>query len=111
MELINNEEDEKMHMTTMVSCLARLQVDGFIVQFKAVPHGLLSLSSQKTFTPDQVKIAHYFRFEGESDPSDSAILYAIEAWDGEKGTLVDGYGKESDGNTAAFINQVAEMNK
>ncbi len=111
MELTNMEEDEKMHMTTMVSCLARMQADGYSSQFKAVAQGLLSLSTQKTFTPDQVKITHYFRFEGESDPSDSAILYVIDAWDGEKGTLVDGYGTESDGHTTTFIKQVEEMHK
>ncbi len=109
----NTEMDniEKLHMTTLVSCINRLEGAGYVTQFKALPEGLMSLTTQKTFNPAQVRIVHFFRFEGESDPSDSAILYAIEAWDGEKGTLVDGYGKESDLHTTAFINQVNEMQK
>ena len=111
MENTEIENLEKAHMTTLVSCLKRLDAEGFVTQFKAMPEGLMSLTSQKTFHPGQVKIVHFFRFEGESDPSDSSILYAIEAWDGEKGTLVDGYGKESDPHISAFINQVNEITK
>ena len=111
MENTETELLDKAHMTTLVSCINKLEAAGYLTQFKAMPEGLLSLTTQKTFHPGQVKIVHYFRFEGESDPGDSAILYAIEAWDGEKGTLVDGYGKESDPQISVFINQIAEMQK
>ena len=33
-----------------------------------------------------------YRFEGESDPSDSSILYVMEANDGSIGYSVDAYG-------------------
>ena len=111
MENTELENLEKEHMTTLVSCINKLEQAGYVTQFKAMPEGLMSLTSQKTFTPAQVKIVHFFRFEGESDPSDSSILYALEAWDGEKGTLVEGYGKESDLHITAFIKQVNEMQK
>lgn len=102
---------DKVHMTTLVSCINRLQTTGYTTQFKAVPEGLLSLTTHKVYDPGQVKIIQFFRFEGESDPSDSSILYAIEAWDGEQGTLVDGYGKESDSHVSTFIKQVEDMTK
>jgi hypothetical protein len=69
------------------------------------------LATQKIFQPDQVKIAHFYRFEGESDTSDSAILYAIEVSDGEKGTLVDGYGTESDVLITNFMQAVEQIHK
>ena len=111
--MVNTELEnlDKAHMTTLVSCINKLEAIGYITQFKAMPEGLMSLLTQKTFHPGQVRIAHFFRFEGESDPSDSSILYAIEAWDGEKGTLVDGYGTESDPHISIFIKQVNEMQK
>ncbi len=33
-----------------------------------------------------------FRFEGDSDPSDSSVLYIIEAKDGLIGYSIDAYG-------------------
>ncbi len=104
-------EHEKVHMKSLVSCLTFLQKQGFETQFKVIPEGILSLKTDKTFHPSQIRIVHYYRFEGESDPSDSSILYAIEALDGEKGTLVDGYGTESDGLVTAFMHEVNEINK
>ena len=111
METAIEEINDKAHMNTLVSCLNNLQKDGYSTQFKATAEGLLSLATQKTFHPGQVKIAKFYRFEGESDPSDSSILYAIEAWDGEKGTLVDGYGRESDPQVSLFLQQVEEIHK
>ena len=69
------------------------------------------MSTQKHFKPGQVEIKHFYRFEGESDPADSSIVYAIETKTGEKGTLVDSYGLESDPHVARFIKEVEEIKK
>ncbi len=107
----NIESAEKVHMNTLVSCINKLQTSGYVSQFQAGKNGLLSLTTQKTFQPEQVRIIHFYRFEGESDPSDSSILFAIEAFDGEKGTLVDGYGPESDSLITNFMRKVEEIHK
>ncbi|WP_315824238.1 hypothetical protein [Paraflavitalea speifideaquila] len=39
-----------------------------------------------------MKIIRTFRFEGESNPDDSSILYVIEANDGLIGYSLDSYG-------------------
>jgi len=42
-------------------------------------------------------VQHMFRFEGESDPGDEMVVFAIrDADDGLKGTLVSGYGPAAD---------------
>lgn len=69
---------EKIYMETLVASLKNLDQLGFITQFKVVDEGLKSLLSLKVFQPEEVKIVHFYRFEGESSPSDSAILNAIE---------------------------------
>jgi hypothetical protein len=98
-------------MQTLSTVITKLTQRGYEVQFKVTDKGLLSLSSDKVYNPEQVKICHFYRFEGESNPSDNSILYAIETQDGEKGTLVDGYGASSDELIDHFIKQVEKIEK
>jgi hypothetical protein len=102
---------EKKQMSSMVSVLAKLEQSGFTTRFQAEANGLRSLSSGSIYQPHEVKIDHFYRFEGESNPSDSAIVYAIEANNGELGTLTDGYGIAGDSLISAFIGRVQEMHK
>ena len=102
---------EKAHMKTLVSCLNSLLASGFESQFKAVTGGLKSLTTEKIFRPEEVKILNFYRFEGESDPADNSILYALETADGERGTLTDAYGPYSDTNVTKFIQEVEEIEK
>ena len=51
--------------------------------------------TNKSYQPDELVIVNTYRFEGESDPGDMTILYAIEAEDGSKGLCMDAYGSDS----------------
>ena len=102
---------DKVNMDSLVTVLASVEKMGYTSQFEVNSKGLLSFKTDRTFTPDQVKIEHFYRFEGESNPDDSAILYAIVTDSGEKGTLVDGYGTQSDAATGAFIKRVLDIHK
>ena len=48
------------------------------------------------FNPDDFEITEVYRFEGESDPGDEAVVYAIQSNNGMKGVLVNGYGISAD---------------
>jgi hypothetical protein len=102
---------EKNTMKTMVECLNSLFKAGFQTQFIAEDCGLRSLATQRLFKPEEVEILNFYRFEGESDPSDSSILYAIETNTGERGTLTDAFGSYSDSRITQFIQQVETINK
>lgn len=102
---------EKEQMETLVMCLNHLNSLGYTTQFKATPEGLLSLTTLRTFQPDQVKVVHFYRFEGESNPSDNAIAYAVQTNDGEKGSLVNGYGTSSDSLVNDFMQKVEHIHK
>ena len=69
------------------------------------------MTTQKTFRPGEVKIVHFFRFEGESNPDDNSILYSIETNDGGRGTLKDAYRIYSDSQVTNFMQQVEVINK
>lgn len=98
-------------MKTLSSCLNSLQAAGFAVQFKATKGGLKSLTTEKIYDPENVRISSFYRFEGESDPGDNSIVYAIETGSGEKGTLTDAYGTYSDPDVAKFIREVEKISK
>jgi hypothetical protein len=102
---------EKEEMKTMVSCLNSLLSKGYEAQFKVTAAGLESLSTGKSYKPEEIRIPNFYRFEGESDPADNSILYAIETVDGEKGTLTDAYGPYNDAKVTRFIQQVEEVQK
>lgn len=103
--------DIKDEMSPLITVLNKLTSSGYVTQFKASKKGLCSMTTQKTYKPGQVQIVHFYRFEGDSDPADNAIIYAIETKDGEKGTLIDSYGAESDPMVELFIKEVQSIQK
>lgn len=114
MEDTNFEFDglDKEHMKTMTSCLNSLTKVGYDVQFKVTEEGKLqSLTTKVEFAADEVKITNFYRFEGESDPSDSAILYAIKTDTGEKGTLIDAFGIYNEPLVDDFLKEVEDIKK
>ncbi|HYG49636.1 MAG TPA: hypothetical protein VD905_01985 [Flavobacteriales bacterium] len=102
---------EKSEMSTLVSCTNMLQKEGYNENFVAQEKGLEAPSTKKTYLPSQVKINNFYRFEGESDPADSSILYAIETNDGVKGMLIDAYGAYANPKVSKFITEVEEITK
>lgn len=98
-------------MRTLSSCTKKLSDDGYITQFRAISKGLESLETHDVFSPEEVKIINFYRFEGESDPDNNAILYVIETHNGEKGTLTDAYGVYNDQKVSEFIKKVDEIRK
>lgn len=84
---------------------------GFNETFKVVGKGLTTESETNFYSPEQVRIDNFFRFEGYSDPNDNAILYLIVTNDGTKGTLIDSYGAYADAKLSKFIKDVEDIQK
>ena len=54
--------------------------------------------------PEEFEIEEVYRFEGETDPADESIVYAISALHHSvKGVLVNAYGTYSDSISAALV--------
>lgn len=103
---------EKINMTTMVGCMNKLQTDGYTENFIAKEKGIEAPSTKKVYEPCDVKIRNFYRFEGESDPADNTIVYAIETHDGIKGMLVDAYGGPyANRKVSQFITEVEHITK
>lgn len=109
--MITNQHQSVPYLKSLSSCLNKMVSDGYTVDFKVTENGLEDLSSNKVYTPEEVTVSNFFRFEGVSDPDDMAILYVIETQDGAKGTLVDAYGTYSDSTVNDFMTQVEKISK
>jgi len=91
---------------TLVGTLADLAHRGFTEAFAVAGDGLRAAGTVRTFRAEDLTIREFHRFEGVSDPDDMSIVYAIEGWDGTRGTLVDAFGVYADPAVGMFVNAV-----
>ena len=56
--------------------------------------------------PHDLVITQIYRFEGMNDPSDSAVVYALESKQGKKGLLIDAYCVYADEHKATFLKNI-----
>ena len=98
-------------MKSLATCLTKMVAEGYTEDFQITEQGLLSLHKHSRYKPEQIQVVNFFRFEGQSDPDDNAILYVIETNDGTKGTLIDAYGVYNDPNVSKFMKDVETIKK
>ena len=99
------------YMKSLASCLNRMVTEGYSNDFHVNEQGLLSVTQGMQYKPEEISIVNFYRFEGQSDPADNAILYIIETSDGVKGTILDAYGAYHDSRISAFLQEVASFRK
>lgn len=103
--------DTPSYMNTLSACVNKVVLDGYTDTFKVTKTlRLKSVKSELEFNPEEVHIINFYRFEGNSDPADNAIMYVIEAKN-QKGILIDAFGAYSDARIAEFIQQVEDIQK
>ena len=68
--------------------------EGYLEDFVAIENCIKALYSKKEYQPDELVIHKSYRFEGMTNPEDETVVFAIEASDGTKGTLVMSYSAE-----------------
>lgn len=109
--MIVNENNSMPYMKSLTSCLAKIINEGYSEDFKVTDNGLEAVQHQRSYSSEEIQVINFFRFEGESDPGDNAILYVIETNDGIRGTLVDSYGTYNDAKVAHFMEDVILQKK
>jgi hypothetical protein len=77
---------------TVSQAVNGLKQRGFNVDFNLENDSITCKTTPITLLPSEFEITEVYRYEGESDPADEAIVYAIESKHGHKGILVNGYG-------------------
>src|SRR6478609_19461 len=92
--------------STVTDTLNTLKEEGYDLDFNLQPDCVKCQSAGIKLHPDDFVIDKFYRFEGASNPDDSAIVYAISSKDGLKGTLVDAYGVYADSLTNEMVKKL-----
>ncbi|MCC6953172.1 MAG: hypothetical protein IT290_03550 [Deltaproteobacteria bacterium] len=89
-----------------------LRSHGFTESFVFDPPALRCCETGELFQASQIEITGIFRFEGESNPSDMSVIYALEGttFSGKlrRGILVDAYGAYATPRLGDFLESVTE---
>ncbi|HMQ63213.1 MAG TPA: hypothetical protein PKE06_21190 [Flavilitoribacter sp.] len=91
---------------TLVDALASLQQRGYTDNYKFEEDQMHGIETGRQYSADEMTIVEYHRFEGESNPSDMSIVFAVESNDGRRGTLTSSYGAYADHKMLNFISKV-----
>ena len=84
---------------TMYETINALTKNGFENSFVIEENSIRCTNTKKDYSPQELLILRTYRFDGMTNPSDDVELFAIEANDGTKGTLVIPYGAEAPVNS------------
>lgn len=90
---------------TISEAVNDLRARGYTMDFNLEENCIIC--HEEKFEPLDFEITEVYRFEGDTDPADAAVIYAIESRTGLKGILVNGYGIYSDTMNAEIAKKLS----
>ncbi|WP_340114255.1 hypothetical protein [Maribellus mangrovi] len=93
---------------TLVEAMEALKKQGYKHNFRISDKGLMVEGKEKKFDAIDVELHEFHRFEGNTNPADMSIVFAVQTSSGEKGIVVDSYGVYGSEVTSKFMNKVAQ---
>lgn len=93
---------------TVSFALNSLKARGYTTDFNIALDKLICSETQVCLNPGEFEITEVYRFEGETNPSDEEVVYAVESKDGKmKGAFVSAYGTYADPMSDEMIKKVS----
>ena len=97
----------KKDFGTLSQTIEGLNKKGYTMDFNIHGECLACHKTNTTLSPDDFQIDFFYRFEGESNPDDEAVVYAISSPKyGVKGTLVNAFGPYADDVSDAVVEKL-----
>src|SRR5882757_3508658 len=91
---------------TLSEAVNGLKKRGYNIDFNLDFDCITCNNTPTALKPSEFEITEVYRFEGNSDPADEAVVYAIESKHGQKGVLVNGFGISSDDASNEMIEKL-----
>lgn len=82
---------QNTQMSTLSSVLEKLRIKKMDNEFRW-ENGQFTGNNGNVYNAEDLAIIKVYRFEGESDPGDSSVLYIFKASNGMVGYSIDAYG-------------------
>jgi len=93
---------------TVSEAVNDLQRRGYTDELTLRDHCVVCGGTLTELHPDDFHIDEFHRFEGDTDPADEAIVYAISApKHGIRGVLVNGFGPSASSLTQEMVRKLA----
>jgi hypothetical protein len=91
----------------LVEAVNDLKQRGFTTDFSLAFDTLQCKLTGIQLSPAEFEIVEHHRFEANTDPDDSSVLYAIQSKDGtQKGILISAYGVYADAASEEMIQKL-----
>jgi hypothetical protein len=90
---------------TLTEAMSDLRRRDYLLDYNATATHLYCAAVNERLLPNELVIQEVHRFEGDSNPDDNMVLYALESLKnpGHKGLLVAAYGAYADSASSAFM--------
>lgn len=93
---------------TVVAALNDLKKRGYTLDFNIAFDKLTCRQNDTCLNPSQFEITEVHRFEGDTNPSDEEVIYAVEAKEGGlKGVLHSAFGTYADSVSSDMIRKLS----
>ena len=86
----------RYHYASVLKALKELKSMDFVVDFNLQEEAIMN-------NPENYKILHIYRYEGDSSPDEEAVVYGIKSNSGEKGVFVAGFSANSESHAARVL--------
>ena len=92
------------HYATVSKALDELNENGFTYDFNLHEEDIAK-------NPQKYQIKHIYRYEGDTDPGDEAVVYGIQSTSGKKGVFVAGFSANSITDAAQALINISIKNR
>ncbi len=93
---------------TVTEALIDLKKRNYSIDFNIAFDKIICSNNELCLTIEEFEIVEIYRFEGDTNPSDEDIVYAVESRDGTiKGTLTSAYGMYAESVSTQMIKKLS----
>jgi len=91
---------------TVTEAVNDLKRRGYTIDFNVEFDRIVCHETPISLLPGEFEIVEVHRYEGNSDPGDEEVVYAIESKHGHKGIVVDAFGLYADDVSSEMIEKL-----